>query len=118
MPMGKSDPENGECSRKDEMLATKTTSLMHKTALNPEDQLLREEEKEIAKSNVDILFEATDEDPKIEAVLSAIVDGCEPKPRFLAGHLGIPVKDVNNRIKRLRRLAYQKIKKADKGGKL
>ena len=40
-------------------------------------------------------------------VVDAITRGCEPKPQALAGWLRVSVADVNNRIKRLRRLAFK-----------
>ena len=41
------------------------------------------------------------------AVLDAIAAGCEPRPQALATQLGTSVADVNNRLKRLRRLALR-----------
>jgi hypothetical protein len=41
------------------------------------------------------------------AVMDAIAANCEPRPQALAAHLGTSVADVNNRLKRLRRLALR-----------
>lgn len=41
------------------------------------------------------------------AVVDAIAAHCEPRPQALAAHLGTSVADVNNRLKRLRRLALR-----------
>lgn len=41
------------------------------------------------------------------AVVDAIEAHCEPRPQALAAHLGTSVADVNNRLKRLRRLALR-----------
>ena len=56
---------------------------------------------------VDGLFQAVNNDPELEAVMSAILHGCEPKPRYLAAELGVSVEDINNRLKRLRRRAMK-----------
>jgi hypothetical protein len=40
-------------------------------------------------------------------VVDAITRGCEPKPQALARWLGINLADVNNRLKRLRRVAFK-----------
>ena len=41
------------------------------------------------------------------AVVDAVTAHCEPRPQSLAAHLGTSVADVNNRLKRLRRLALR-----------
>ena len=43
--------------------------------------------------------------PELEKVVDAVASGCEPKPRHLAMELGVPVEDIYNRMKRLRRRA-------------
>ncbi|MDX2170059.1 MAG: hypothetical protein SF182_23515 [Deltaproteobacteria bacterium] len=45
--------------------------------------------------------------PALLAVLAALAAGCEAKPQALAAQLATSVADVNNRLKRLRRLAQQ-----------
>jgi hypothetical protein len=45
--------------------------------------------------------------PALLAVIDALAAGCEPKPQALAAQLGTSVADINNRLKRLRRLAQQ-----------
>ena len=52
---------------------------------------------------VNALFQAVSGEQELEEVLEAIMNGCEPKPRYLAAELGVPVEDINNRLKRLRR---------------
>jgi predicted transcriptional regulator len=39
--------------------------------------------------------------------MNAILNGCEPKPRYLAAELGVSFEDINNRLKRLRRRAMK-----------
>ena len=48
-----------------------------------------------------------DQQAALLAVLDAIAAGCEPRPQALAAQLGTNVADVNNRLKRLRRLALR-----------
>ncbi len=45
--------------------------------------------------------------PTLLAVVDALSDGCEARPQALAARLGTSVADINNRLKRLRRLAQQ-----------
>ena len=45
--------------------------------------------------------------PALLAVIDAIAANCEPRPQALATHLGTTVADVNNRLKRLRRIALR-----------
>ena len=68
-----------------------------------EDGVLQQEETRLTQQLVQQLFESVNGDPSLEAILSAIIDGCEPKPRFLAEKLGISIQETNNRLKRLRR---------------
>ena len=63
---------------------------------NPEEQLLQAE-------RVNTLFQAVSGEQELEEVLEAVMNGCEPKPRYLAAELGVPVENINNRLKRLRR---------------
>lgn len=45
--------------------------------------------------------------PALLAVVDAIEAHCDPRPQALAAHLGTTVADINNRLKRLRRLALR-----------
>jgi DNA-directed RNA polymerase specialized sigma24 family protein len=45
--------------------------------------------------------------PELLAIIDAIGEGCEPKPQVIARRLGTTIADVNNRLKRLRRLALK-----------
>ncbi|MFN8469034.1 MAG: sigma factor [Caldilineaceae bacterium] len=51
------------------------------------------------------IYDATADDPQLEELVTATLDGCEPKPQALAEELGTNVQDINNRLKRLRRRA-------------
>lgn len=69
-----------------------------------------QEKNFIIQEYIDGLLDASKGKPELEEVVYAILDGCEENPRFLAEWLNIPVSEVNNRIKRLRRRA-DRIKK-------
>jgi RNA polymerase sigma factor (sigma-70 family) len=70
---------------------------------DPEEIVLKQEE---IRQREDALFQAADGDPQLEEILSAATE-CEPRPRYLAAVIGVPVSDVNNRLKRLRRRALK-----------
>lgn len=73
---------------------------------NPEDELIEKEYQIIISKLVDRLFQITD--PALKEIIEEVVfNGCEPKPRFLAKALETDEKDINNRLKRLRRLAQK-----------
>lgn len=57
---------------------------------------------EIAEK-ITAIYEAAEADPELEAIIEAVIDGCEPKPRYLAEELQTTVTDINNRIRKLRR---------------
>ena len=74
---------------------------------SPEAILLEKEAAEQVAERADALFQAVNREPELEAVMNAIINGCEPKPRYLAAELGVSVEDINNRLKRLRRRAMK-----------
>lgn len=76
-------------------------------SLSPEDTLLEKEAAAQVAERADALFQAVNDEPELEAVMSAILNGCEPKPRYLAAELGVSVEDINNRLKRLRHRAMK-----------
>lgn len=89
------------------LLGLKGNILSHETeSLNPESHVLETEEAEIGKQKISGLFGLIKE-PELQRVLEAILDGCEPKPRFLSNELGLDVDEVNNRLKRIRRYALK-----------
>jgi hypothetical protein len=63
------------------------------------------EEQLHASRVVGRLFETTQGDPGAQAILLSLMDGCEPKARFLADELKVSRDEVTNRCKRLRRRA-------------
>jgi RNA polymerase sigma factor (sigma-70 family) len=72
---------------------------------DPLEVVLEEEAKTQIHQKVKALFQAVNEEPELREVLQAIVDGCEPWPRYIALELDISVREVDNRLKRLRRCA-------------
>lgn len=73
---------------------------------NPENVLIEQEYREWIAREVGELLSVSD--PALREVVEAVLDGCEPKPRFLADSLGTDVSDINKRLKRLRRLAKKR----------
>ena len=66
------------------------------------EQILLEKE---AEPRISKLFEAVQGEADLEKVIHAIME-VGHKPADVAEHLGLPVTAVNNRLKRLRRLAF------------
>jgi len=58
-----------------------------------------------ADQRLSTLFTAADGTKELQDVLDTIMTEGEWKPSGIAEHLGVPVPEVNNRLKRLRRLA-------------
>jgi DNA-directed RNA polymerase specialized sigma24 family protein len=67
--------------------------------------VLEEEARACVERRVEALFRAVDGVPELQEVLQAILDGCLPRPRHLALELNLSVREVDNRLKRLRRRA-------------
>jgi len=72
---------------------------------DPLEFVLDEEAKTQIGQRVNELLRIVETEPELREVLEIILDGGEPKPRHIAVELGVPVKDINNRLKRLRRRA-------------
>jgi DNA-directed RNA polymerase specialized sigma24 family protein len=70
--------------------------------LSPEDLVLKDE---AIRDRVDAIFEATRGDAALVAIVDAIMDGCSPKAQALADRLGVEVKEIYTRTRRLRRRA-------------
>lgn len=75
--------------------------------VEPEGILQRREEDIGTSAWVSEVFAFVEDKPELQAVVDAILDGCDPRPRFLAERLGVSVKEVNNRLRRLRRWAIE-----------
>jgi DNA-directed RNA polymerase specialized sigma24 family protein len=79
----------------------------------PEKALLAKERQEWIEQRADDVFQAVGGDQELEEMVEAILNGCEPKPRYLADELKVPRTNINNRQKRLKRHASKLMKKED-----
>ena len=66
----------------------------------PERIMLKREEIEQRET---VLFQAVEGDSELEDVVEALMGGCEPRARHIAEELGVPVEDIYNRLRRLKR---------------
>ena len=71
-----------------------------------------EEAEAQVRQKVEALFRAVDDVPELREVLQVILNDCPSRPRYLALELDISVREVDNRLKRLRRCA-SKLAKED-----
>jgi DNA-directed RNA polymerase specialized sigma24 family protein len=99
-----------ELSDQIEYRASKAESPFVAQSLNPEEIMLRKEEIEQRER---VLFEAVNGDQELMELLEAFVNAYEPKSRYLADEMGIPVEDVYNQVRRLRRRASKLMKGDD-----
>lgn len=76
-------------------------------SFSSEEALLRREAEKTIKARMEqrtnMLFQAVSGDLELGQMLEVIMNGCEPKPRFLAAELGVPVENIYNRKRRLQR---------------
>lgn len=72
---------------------------------DPEMRIIFHEEEEASEARFEALLEAVGEKPELMDVLEKILDGIEPRPRFLAKALDTSVDDINNRLRKIRRVA-------------
>jgi DNA-directed RNA polymerase specialized sigma24 family protein len=80
--------------------------LLHQQQSTPEQVLLEKE----AEVRISALFDAMTEQADLVDVVDAIME-VGPRPAHIAEHLGLPVTEINNRLKRLRRLALSLVAK-------
>ena len=69
-------------------------------ATSPEDIMLR---KEKIEQDIQFIYDAVKGDEELELIVMAIQCGCSPQPRFLAEELNLPIDDVYQQVRRLRR---------------
>lgn len=74
---------------------------------DPAMVVLHQEEQEEITKRLAPIYEAVAEDPELAEIVEAVLDGCEPKQRFLMEVIGTTKADINNRLKRLRRRALR-----------
>lgn len=97
----RAEPEDPRAQEDQERRALETdvTAL----PIDPELAIANAEDRATPSVRVAALFESVANEPELQMVVEAIMDGCDPKPRHLAEHLKVPVNDINNRLRRLRR---------------
>ena len=97
------ETQSAEGDKVEESVAGPGTS----RSLSLEAILLENEAAAQMAERVDGLFQAVNDEPDLEAVMNAILNGCEPKPRYLAAEIGVSVGDITHRLKGLRRRALK-----------
>ena len=80
-------------------------SLVSAQSPDPLEIMIEREGKARIRQKTETLAGIMEEDPELGEVLQVILAGCEPWPRHIAPELGISVREVDNRLKRLRRRA-------------
>lgn len=90
----------------EEQTARQASASYAEGSMDPEAILVEAEGTISADKTVAALFQALRGDQELEDVVQAVLDGCEPKPRYLAERLGLSVEEINNRVRRLRRRAF------------
>ena len=104
-----SDDDEDGLTEQEEFAAQQIDPSDNLYRLTPEEVILYKESdgerREKALIKYSALFYAIEGDEELEEVLEAVIDGCELKPRYLAQELNVPVENINNRLKRLRRKA-------------
>lgn len=97
-----SNDDNGNVQGRSQKL---TSHLFHTSILaTPEEEILIKEDEELSRQQVDRILELVADKSELQDILFAIIEGCQPKPKLLAERLEVDVKEINNRLKRLRRM--------------
>ena len=89
-------------------------AIMPLPPLNPEEVIEEKERLERDRAAMDNILERVKGDTELEDVILCIMEGIY-KPREISDKLGVDVKDINNRQKRLRRIYKDLYKQAKKG---
>lgn len=99
------DPEDDELTVAVAAQASQVALLSSRPSA--EAEVIIKEEQDNVRNQVDEILTILEDLPELQEIVFAVLDGCEPKPRYLGESLGIPVREVNNRLKRLRRLVLK-----------
>ncbi len=75
--------------------------------VDPEEAMERQDEVVAASARVTALFAAVAGEADLQELIDAIMEGCPTEPRHLAEHLKVPVSEIHNRLRRLRRRATE-----------
>ena len=103
----------GSALHRHEILLLDGETIEDSRLVNPENTLIEKQDHEAMSKTIAEIYAAADADPGALSIVEAILDGCQPKPRYLAQELNVHVNDINNRWKRLRRVG-RKIKTHDR----
>lgn len=93
-----------------DQIVARSNTVLGATIDDPVEALLKAERAREAKARVDRLFAAVTDKPHLQAIMMAILDGCEPKPNAIASALGTPVQSIYNYLRQLKRLALKGVK--------
>lgn len=103
------DDDENDLTDQEELVAQQIDASENIDRLTPEEVFVEkvsdEEKRKVALYKYSALFYAIEGDQELEDVLDAVINGCKLKPRYLAERLNVPVEDIYNRLKRLRRKA-------------
>lgn len=103
-----SEEDDGLSDRK-EMIALEINPSENQDRMSPEEFIIcqenEQERRDRALYKYSALFCAIEGDTELEEILEAVIDGVDLKARLLAGKLEVPVEDIYNRLKRLKRKA-------------
>ena len=103
-PEGEEGEERQDLQDKVEQRAVESGVLGRTRPQSPESIVLEREEAERTAEKVNAIFQAVEGEPELEEVLDAILAGCV-RPRDLAEELDVPIREIYNRLRRLRRRA-------------
>ena len=92
-------------SHRREVNLVESINLTASQSQDPLERLLETEVATQSRQKIARLVEAVEGSPELHEVLQVILAGCEPRPRHIASQLGISVREVDNRLKCLRRRA-------------
>lgn len=101
--------DNDGLIEREKIIAKEINPSENHDRMSPEEFFIyleqEQERSERASNKSSALFYAVEGDTELEEILEAVMDGVELKARFLAEKLEVPVEDIYNRLKRLRRKA-------------
>ena len=91
-----------------------TSHTVNPEALLEEEEQQKEDEQ-LASRLVSAVYEASEGIPQLVDIIDAVQNGIEFKPRYLADELGVPIDEIYNRVRRLRRRALTARKDNENG---
>ncbi|MAE68943.1 MAG: hypothetical protein CME06_00580 [Gemmatimonadetes bacterium] len=98
-------PTGPDGAESEERLAIRSADTTE--SADPEVELIRNEERAHETRRIQELRDAVHDKPELAMIIDAIGRGCGERPRHLAAELSVSVSEINNRLKRLRRVALR-----------